>query len=164
MRKSATDLINSILIKDVHGVKRLLALGHCPNSREAEHNQSALMLAAQREEMEILSCLMQAGADIELRDDTERTALMLAASAGRTTAVRALVENKANINSRDQNRLTALHHSVHSVNIECVTVLLENGADCGFTDSEGQTAKDIAATYGFSAIVELLEHAMEQSK
>ena len=56
-----------------------------------------------------------------------------------------------------------MHCSAEKGHDACLKVLLEAGADITAKDNRGRTAKDLAQEYGHTAVVALLEEAMQQA-
>lgn len=100
--------------------------------------------------------LLDAGANLNARDDEGRTALMHASGFGYAEAVRLLIEHGANLNLKDNNGRTALMHAAAGLYIDAIPELLRNGADLHARDLDGKTALDIARTAGHEVAVRLL--------
>ena len=84
-------------------------------------------MAAREGYTEIAQALLDAGSDINARDDRENTPLIHAAGCGHTEIVRACISAGAEVNARDDCNETALIRAVKHV--ETLKVLLASGAD-----------------------------------
>lgn len=73
-------------------VERLFQMSDI-NIRARKHSQTALMLAVSHDNMDMVQMLLNAGADINIRDDDGSTALMCAAEHGRIEMVKLLLSH-----------------------------------------------------------------------
>ena len=89
-------------------VQLLLSKGVTPDAWDYRAQATALMLAARKGRLDIVRCLLEAGADIDLMGHNRRTALMEAAKAGQSEVVRLLVDDGADLEIKDGNGRTAL--------------------------------------------------------
>ena len=109
---------------------------------------------------EIITALLEAGADMTLTTVDGTTPLMAAAGLGPSTytpteprglrspggeeAVRVLLEAGADINARNEADFTALHGAAFRGLNEIVQILVDNGADIDARDFRGRTAYRLA--------------------
>jgi ankyrin repeat protein len=130
-------------------------------------DRSILSSPAITEDPEMVSFLLEKGADTNIQDENGETSLMLAVegrlrpgpyaspeeakaqeetrSALRAQVVSALLAKKANVNLRDKQGNTALMRAVmNPYNSLIVTQLLNHGADVKIRNNQGQTALDRA--------------------
>jgi ankyrin repeat protein len=111
-----------------------------------------------------LAALLDAGADINARDEHGQTALMVAARDGRTSVVRWLIERGADLNHTAKFHLSALMLAVINGRDVIVGLLADAGADRtiratgapGFAD---KTALDLAEAADRTIMVALLRDA-----
>jgi ankyrin repeat protein len=111
-----------------------------------------------------LARLVDAGADINARDQHGQTALMIAARDGRTRIVRWLVAKGADLNHTAKFHLSALMLAVINGRDAIVGVLVDGGADttirgAGAPDFDGESALDIAEAGHRLIMVSLLRDA-----
>jgi ankyrin repeat protein len=107
--------------------------------------------AAKSGDVRSLEAQLDAGADINARDEHGQTALMMAAREGHTAAVRLLVARGADLNHTAKYNLSALMLAVVNGRDAIVGVLVDAGADrsirgTGAPGFAGKTALDIAVT------------------
>lgn len=104
-------LISLALIRsDTHRavVKRLFGLADV-NMRASQHGQTALMLAVSHGRLDMVQLLLEAGADVNIRDEDGSTALMCAAEHGHMEIVKLLMHHPdINLAATDNDGLTAL--------------------------------------------------------
>ena len=89
-------------------VCRLFSLGDV-NIRATQHGQTALMLAASHGRLDMVQLLVEAGADVNIRDEDGSTALMCSAEHGHAHIVKYLLQNpETDVLAKDNDGLTAL--------------------------------------------------------
>ena len=117
---------------------------------------------AQTDDPTVVEMLVEAEADIDAREEDDRTALMLAAERSRTEIAKVLLHFGANVNEQDKDGKTALMYAVKQQNSwqgssdpELIDVLLEAGADVNEKSEDGMTAL-MFATKDVSAVDKLL--------
>lgn len=114
---------------------------------------------------EAVRSAIEAGANVNARDDDHETALMMAAEKNPNPEVTALLLRAgADVNARDEDGDTALIKAADSnSNPEVVALLLKAGADVTIRNEDGETALMEARERSFSeagtAIVKLLQEA-----
>ena len=98
-----------------------------------------------------MQLLIEHGADVHARDESQSTPLHMASSSpsweGVQTTVRLLIEKGASVNVYDKTHETPLHRlsSCQYPNVDSLPLLLENGADVDVEDDEGFTPYQIAS-------------------
>jgi ankyrin repeat protein/L-ascorbate metabolism protein UlaG (beta-lactamase superfamily) len=101
--------------------------------------ETALTLAANRGNIDILKCLVDSGANVNARNAYSNTPLYIACSRGRIAFVRYLVEKGAVVNAYCDAGNTPLHIAVNSNRTEIVRYLLEQDANANAVNDYGQT-------------------------
>ena len=94
---------------------------------------------------------IRAGADANARDSYGQTPLMYAASANDTRAVTELIADGARVDAQSNAGWTALMYAARD-NPGVLESLLIRGADATLTNSDGQTALDIARSSNVEAV------------
>ena len=94
--------------------------------------------------------LLNNGADIEAKDNENRTAFILAVKRGRTKSAELLLESGADFNSRDASLRTCMHLAVMHERMVTLRMLLEwdEGQLMNERDKDLQTALHYAARLG----------------
>lgn len=119
---------------------------------------SALMLAAQHGQNDLVKQLILLGADIDYADQRGFTALVNAAQAGHLTTMKILLNAGANPNVVAANK-SVLMHVVENNNALLSQVLIKAGADVNYSDDSGDTALKIARRLGYFDIDLMLVQA-----
>jgi len=109
---------------------------------------------------EIVTMLIEAGADVNEQNEFGSTVLIVAACSGRIQLIDILLRSGAEINaSVEGSGVTALSCAVGKEHTEIVKLLIEAGADLETIDKWGNTPLMIAKSKGFEQIVKLLTDA-----
>ena len=118
------------------------------------HESTPMHIAAIEGHADMLSLLLENGADLEGLDKYIMTPLHRASWQGTLEAVRCLLDHGANIEARDDEGWTPLHCAAKEMNrIQVVRFLLERGADVNARDNTGMTPSQHAVD---QEVVELL--------
>ena len=116
------------IINDTHRavVRRLFSTGDV-NIRASQHGQTALMLAVSHGRLDMVQLLVEAGADLNIRDEDGSTALMCAAEHGQTDIVKHLLTHPdTDIFAKDNDGLTALAVAMEAGHRDLGVVLYAN--------------------------------------
>ncbi len=104
-------------------------------------DETALMLAANANDLASANLLIEAGASV---NRPNWTPLHYAASKGHTEMMRLLIENDAYIDAESPNGTTPLMMAAYYATPKAVKLMLEEGADPSLQNKDGQTALDMA--------------------
>jgi ankyrin repeat protein len=104
-------------------------------------DETALMLAANANDLASANLLIEAGASV---NRPNWTPLHYAASKGHTAMMRLLIENDAHIDAESPNGTTPLMMAAYYASPNAVKLVLEEGADPLLRNQDGQTALDMA--------------------
>lgn len=168
-------------------VSKLLKKSADPDAFNRE-GYTPLMVAAQTHNLELAQLLIDAGANLNIRNKYGETAVMLAsyhgqtemvkqlyikgaeinhsgwnpllyaASGGHSDTIRLLLTGEADINSASDNGSTALMMAVRGNHFDAVSLLLHNGADPGIRNEHGDNALNWAEERDYPKIMELLKN------
>jgi hypothetical protein len=104
-------------------------------------DETALMLAANANDLASANLLIEAGASV---NRPKWTPVHYAASKGYTGMMRLLIENDAYIDAESPNGTTPLMMAAYYASPNAVKLMLEEGADPLLRNQDGQTALDMA--------------------
>ncbi len=150
-------LKQAIKSNDLETAKGLLATRQIDLNEEIFYgHKSALMVAAKYGRTEMVSLLLDYGADIDISDADGEKALLYAAEKGHAEVISLLIEKEANIHAENLDGYTVLTFKVIEGNIAMVKQLLELGANVNIVDSDGKTPLLLAAEKGHAEIFALL--------
>ena len=141
---------------DHEAVRASIARGGDVNAALGD-GMTALHWSAVRNDVEMASLLLEAGASLEL---TTRlggyTPLLLAAKEGFAAMMSELVKAGANPNAATTNGTTALMFAAASGQVDGVRALLTHGAAVNAKEKNGQTPLMFAASRGRSEVIDVL--------
>jgi uncharacterized protein len=118
-----------------------------------------LHAAILRNKTEIALFLLEAGADADAPDRSQRTPLHLAVERGNVAVVTALLTGHARPNERDNLGWTPLHHAAAKDKEAVARALLSGGADPRMLSERGGTPLHEAAASGGAGMIRLLLEA-----
>lgn len=118
---------------------------------------SALLLAAELKQVEIVKILLDAGARIsDVNQALAARSLRVAASEDSSAGVEAWVAAGADINGKNQNQATALMLAAQRGHVNAAQALVKFKADVDAMNKQGETALTLAAVSGHVDMVKLL--------
>lgn len=149
-----------------HVAQDLIKQGHDINAKNM-FGESVMQMAVapirepQSEPRAIQQALIDAGVDLQGRDNAGNTLLHVAAYAGDGEMCKFLADRGGlDVDARTVDGNTPLHCAASMGKSEAIDQLLKDGADPAITNSDHKTARDIAV--GEQAKVALDNHALEQ--
>ena len=124
------DLHMAILDNDIDTVKSLLRINReLVNDKESKLKWTPLHLASALGHEEIITLLIDNGADLNAKDEDGKTPLFYASSKGHKEIVEILINHGADVNAMDKNNNNVLFQTVFSGHYDVVNILIKNGAD-----------------------------------
>lgn len=113
---------------------------------QGNYGNTALMKASREGKFEIVKELLDAGADIALKNADGNTALWLACFSENSSIVEILIDAGIEIDTLNINGVTPLMYAASSGKENMVTLLLNAGADVSIKNPDDFTALDLAAS------------------
>ena len=112
---------------------------------DQEEKDTYLLEAAVIDDPDKVADALDAGANVNTKDNDGRTSLILASRHGHTEIVTMLLANGADVNAKNNDGWTALIVASFYGHTEIVTMLLEKGADVNAKNNDGYTALIMAS-------------------
>ncbi|CAN1211166.1 ankyrin repeat domain-containing protein [Tumidithrix helvetica PCC 7403] len=147
-------LLQAIRVGDLASVKMALSAKANPNAPD-ENGETALMIAASNNHIEIVKLLLTYGANVNGGSYQAGYPLMAAAREGHIEIVRLFLRKGAKVNLAADEGFTALDEAIEENRVDVVKLLLESGANPNHYVS-GSTPLYDAASNGYVKIVSLL--------
>lgn len=157
----AISLHDAAQISHVGQVKRNLRYcrGDCGLDSPDDEDRTPLQWAAEKGSAQVAQLLIEAGANIHLRDSFG-TPLMRATFYGHPSVIRVLLSAGARPDARGaEKQSTPLHGAAMTGKPKITQLLLENGADIDARDEHGNTPLHYTARYAFTEIARILAAA-----
>jgi tetratricopeptide (TPR) repeat protein len=148
-------LIQAVENNDIAQVRSLLSQGIKPSSFSGSMRMTPLHTAADQGNEEIVTMLLQAGAEVSSRTSGGWTPLHCAVDQNHAKIVHILLKNGADIHACNYAGETVLHY-VRDINEDLFRFLLEHFTNVDPEDKHGATPITYAAGYGQWPIVQLL--------
>ena len=133
----------------------VLLLAACGGSDRGRPDVSLVQAAARGDVAEV-ERLLDAGSNVDSRDETGRTAVTAAAYVGSAATVRVLVEAGADVDLQDDTRANALLSTGETGHVDVLREVLRGDPDLGRTNRFGGTALIPAADRGHVDVVRAL--------
>jgi uncharacterized protein len=155
-------LFDAIRTGDIAGAKSRLVRGD-PNARN-EEGMTALMLAANLGNLEMVQALIDSGADVNVTDERGFTALFhgcynAECDRGYPDVVRALIDAGADVETRIVFGVRPLMYAAGYGEAGVVEALLEGGADPLARNEGGRTALMMVKDKDYVDVINLLHEA-----
>ena len=138
-------LVNRTLdvTQKIEWIKLLASLGADLNMKYGttpQNHVSPLFLAMQREDTEIIKCLVEQGAHLhEKVNDGGDTLLHAAATFGKIESIQCLVSLGIDVNAKNNNGWTPIYYAADQGKIESIQCLVKLGADVNARSNDGFT-------------------------
>lgn len=118
------------------------------NTRDVTTGETALHIAASRQDARWIRFLSQNGANPNIADKNGVTPLMISTRLGHIDGVTALLEAGARVDPITATGETPLIFAVHKRDLPMIRLLLTNGANPDRSDNSGRSARDYVAQIG----------------
>jgi cytohesin len=119
-------------------------------------SRTPLHWAVRWDQKEIVEFLIEKGAEVNSRDNSDTTPLYFAVTINQKDLAELLLSQGADVNAKNNHDFTSLHLAAIKGFQEMVEFLLTQGADVNARDDKGNTPLHYAAVTGSKEMVELL--------
>ena len=154
--KDKTPLIVATEYGNIEAVKILLENGADTELEATGKEMRAIHFASENNHSEILSLLIEYGAEKEAKDKYEKTPLHYAAMYNNVECAKILIDANVIIDGRDEDNWTALHYASKTHSLKVAKMLLSAGADINAQTDLGATPLHIASISVGVSIIKLL--------
>ncbi len=140
-------------------LRNLVETGCDANKPTQPRCQTALQIvtgSSVRAPIELIECLVLAGADVNMQDLYGDTSLHMAAERGYDDILKVLVESGAKLDVCNDDDETPLYIATAYGHLCCVRVLVEAGANVNTCKESGWSAITIAVRYSRTEVVRIL--------
>ncbi|XP_005100995.1 ankyrin repeat domain-containing protein 17 [Aplysia californica] len=148
-----TPLMHAVKSGSVEVAKLLITWGCQINALGGVEGHSALHLAAVNGYLELCEMLVQAGANVNVKNEKEDTPLIVASVFGHLPVVKHLLNCHASINCRGYHECSALHEATEHGHYELCSYLIAAKAGLEDEDTFGNTPLICAAEKGHVNLV-----------
>jgi len=131
------------------------------DTKVIEGGGTLLHQAACDGDFDFLQTLLQYNADVNLKDDCQRTPVLYAAKEKHYDCVRLLLEHNADINVKDNNG-SMLHQAAQRGELNFMRTLLGYNPDVNVRDGKGKTPLHISAFFGHLGCLNFLIESKAQ--
>jgi ankyrin repeat protein len=142
------DLFSAVAIGDLERVQSLLTQSPDLAAARSDDGYPALHLSVDLNHDNIVTALLKAGCDIDIRSDSKvglrgGSPLHQSAIRGRNRISRLLIEAGADVNALSDLKTTPLHHAAKAARVRTARLLLERGARIDAVDENGKTPLEL---------------------
>ncbi|GBN29124.1 Ankyrin-3 [Araneus ventricosus] len=149
-----TPLLYAVINNHCEIARLLISKGANVNAQNGE-GMTALHWIAERDNVEMLQILLNGGADVSIRDKTNRSVTEIAVNSNRLEIAKILLQRKdIDINMKGNKGFTLLHISAEIGSLEITKHLTLKGANKIAKDMNGSKPIHVAAVKGHKDIVE----------
>ena len=156
--RGQTPLMIACKLKHQKVVELLLDQDCDVNGQDTNSGKTALHWAVHNGDVNIVTELLDAGADTNIKDKNWATPFMMALSSGRRGILELLLHSGCNLNITDRSYNTALHLAAADGQKDLIPLLVEAGVSVDIKGAGGLCPLMLAAYGGFHAVVAQLLH------
>lgn len=140
MTTKVTELFDAVGTGQADHLQSLLVRGFDPNARDVLDRTPLVFACLLRPaSVRIVQLLLEAGGDVNARDEHGVSSLLYASLAGDINLVRLLVSYGADVAAKDSQHYTALHYASRSGNVAVLKYLLDLGLEVDSQNAFGAT-------------------------
>lgn len=147
-KEGASPLILAVMYGELEVARSLI--DHGAKLQALGRGKSALFEAIKRNDIELVSVLLEKGSDVNYVDFNGETSLFYAAAIGNIEIARLLIEFGADLNARSSDSRTPLHNAALQGHRDMTNLLFDSGALLSVADNSDVGLLSSAAIYHFS--------------
>ena len=128
------------------------------------NNWTALMIACQKSNADVINVLLKAGADPNIADVNGETCLYdVVRGACNKEVLQGIIDHGADVNAANKNNITALMIACIKSNADAINILLKAGADPNIANANGETCLKYAvkASCNKEVLVAIIHHGTD---
>ncbi|HKO99332.1 MAG TPA: ankyrin repeat domain-containing protein [Pyrinomonadaceae bacterium] len=148
-----TSCQNEAAHSDPENAKRKLT------EKNIEFSRDAFVKSIREGSVEAVKLFLDAGMDVESKDESGSTVLMNAAIKNDSSVVQLLIDHGADVNARTKDGETPLMIAALMGGSDTVKILLKAGADMNARDKRGETPLAHARSHSHTEVIALLKAA-----
>jgi len=141
-------------------VQSFLDAGFDPNTVD-KLGYRALIIAAEKNDVRMITTLRKGGADVNLGDTDCTTPLMYAAYYRNKQAIVQLMKEKANVNIQNKAGMTALMFAIIGGDIQCIEAVMTADTDLTLRNTMNLTAVGVARTKEYIEVANYIKNRMD---
>lgn len=127
-----------------------------PTIQRLTNEEKELFQAIEKDDLSGVMDALVKGANINARDDKQRTPLLRACELGREALIAYLINKAPDIDAQDAEGWTPLHNAVHAKSINIIQILIFKQARIDLVANTGETALAMAANRSTKEITQAL--------
>ena len=141
---------------DLEKIKAITAKDEKVVNERLEKDETMLTIAAYNGHYDVVAFLIDKGANIHLRNQSNNNALINASIKGHADVVKLLIDQGAKINARGNGGKTALHYAAQNNRTDVVKLLVDNNCYINPQDDENRIPLTYASWSGNPEIIKTL--------
>ena len=149
-------VLQTVVQGDADALRTLIQQGADVNQQDPSMKCRLLHVACLMGHRDLVTCLVQQGAQVSAVDGGSCTPLHLACGQGDTQIVQYLITHRAGVNVVNSDKVTPLHIACSKGQTEIAKYLITQGADVNVVNSDKVTPLHIACSKGLTEIAKYL--------
>jgi ankyrin repeat protein len=151
-----TALHQAVSLDRIEAVKWLINCSTVHINSKDNNGNTPLVLAIKFNKPHTAKLLIEAGADVKVKNNVRSSPLHIAAARGLTEICRILIEKGAKVDELNLKKKAPIHYAIVYQWVDVVMLLLQNGANPTARDAFGNTLLSLATAAGLESVVNYL--------
>ena len=152
----ADSLHEAVKKRDIETVRLLIKTGADLNAWDRTDGWTPLHMAVYHGYTDIAEILVNAGANVDGKDQYNNAPLHYGALLGRKDTVRLLIDKGADVNIKGSDGIIPLHSAISKDHLETAKLLIEKGSNVNFKADDGDTPLHTASAFNCLRTAKLL--------